>query len=106
MQSQDYIVDNDGNFRFTKVGLDNQASLLAKAGIDAKSIKTYEEYLQAREAASPYFVDYLQEEAEKLLKGKPNTIEWKAIRSIAFGSPEEQDKMLEKLKRKQTFKIV
>ena len=54
MQSQDYIVDNDGNFRFTKVGLDNQASLLAKAGIDAKSIKTYEEYLQAREAASPY----------------------------------------------------
>ena len=106
MQSQDYIVDNDGNFRFTKVGLDNQASLLAKAGIDAKSIKTYEEYLQAREAASPYFVDYLQEETEKLLKGKPDTIEWKAIRSVAFGSPEEQDKMLEKLKRKQTFKIV
>ena len=106
MQSKDYIVDNDGNFRFTKVGLDNQTSLLAKAGIDAKSIKTYEEYLQAREAASPYFVDYLQEETEKLLKGKPDTIEWKAIRSVAFGSPEEQDKMLEKLKRKQTFKIV
>jgi len=106
MQSQDYIVDNDGNFRFTKVGLDNQASLLAKAGIDAKGIKTYEEYLQAREAASPYFVDHLQEETEKLLKGKPDTIEWKAIRSIAFGSPEEQDKMLEKLKRKQAFKIV
>ncbi len=106
MQSQDYIVDNDGNFRFTKVGLDNQTSLLAKAGIDAKSIKTYEEYLQARETASPYFVDYLQEETEKLLKGKPDTTEWQAIRSIAFGSPEEQDKMLEKLKRKQVFKVV
>ena len=106
MQSQDYIVDNDGNFRFTKVGLDNQTSLLAKAGIDAKSIKTYEEYLQAREAASPYFVDYLQEETKKLLNGKPDTIEWQAIRSVAFGSPEEQDKMLEKLKRKKSFKII
>ena len=106
MQSQDYIVDNDGNFRFTKVGLDNQASLLAKAGIDASSIKTYEEYLQAREAASPYFAEYLQEETERLLKGKPDTIEWQAIRSIAFGSPDEQDRLLEKLKRKQTFKIV
>jgi len=106
MQSKDYIVDNDGNFRFTKVGLDNQTSLLAKAGIDATSIKTYEEYLQARQAASPYFAEYLKEETEKMIKGKPNTIEWQAIQSISFGSPEEQDKLLEKLKRKQTFKIV
>jgi len=106
MQSQDYIVDNDGNFRFTKVGLDNQTSLLAKAGIDAKSIRTYEEYLQAREAASPFFVEHLQEETERLLKGQPDTIEWQAIRSIAFGSPDEQDKLLEKLKRKKSFKII
>lgn len=106
MQSQDYIVDNDGNFRFTKVGLNNQTSLLAKAGIDAKSIKTYEEYLQARQAASPYFVKYLQEETDNLTNGKPDTIEWQAIRSIAFGSPDEQDRLLEMLKRKKSFKIV
>jgi len=106
MQSQDYIVDNDGHFRFTKVGLDNQSSLLAKAGIDASSIRTYEEYLQAREAASPFFVAYLQEETEKLLKGKPDSVEWQAIRSIAFGSADEQDRLLEKLKRKKLFKII
>ena len=106
MQSQDYIVDNDGNFRFTKVGLDNQTLLLAKAGIDAESIKTYEEYLQVREAASPFFVEYLQEETERLLKGQPDTIEWQAIRSIAFGSADEQDRLLEKLKRKKSFKII
>ena len=52
MQTQDYIVDDQGNFRFTRVGLDNQTPLLAKAGIDAKAIKTYAEYIQARQAAS------------------------------------------------------
>lgn len=106
MQTQDYIVDNQGNFRFTRVGLDNQAPLLAKAGIDAGSIKTYAEYIQARQAASPYFMEYLQEETEKRWKDKPDTLEWQAIRSIAFGSPEEQDRLLEKLKRKQNIKLV
>lgn len=106
MQTQDYIVDDQGNFRFTSVGLENQAPLLAKAGIDARAIKTYAEYIQARQAASPYFMEYLQEETEKRLKGKPDTLEWQAIRSIAFGTPEEQDQLLEKLKRKQSFKLV
>lgn len=106
MQTKDYIVDDQGNFRFTKVGLDNQAPLLAKAGIDARCIKTYAEYIQARQAASPYFMEYLQEETAKVLEGKPDTLEWQAIRSLAFGSPEEQDQLLEKLRRKQLFKIV
>ncbi|MCG8611999.1 MAG: hypothetical protein MI864_15850 [Pseudomonadales bacterium] len=106
MQTQDYIVDDQGNFRFTKVGLDNQATLLAKAGIDARSIKTYAEYIQARQAAGRYFLEYLQEETNKLMEGKPDTLEWQAIRSIAFGSPEEQDRLLKKLKRKQNIKLV
>lgn len=106
MQTQDYIVDDQGNFRFTKVGLNNQEPLLAKAGIDAKSIKTYADYIQARQAASPYFMEYLQEETEHLLNGKPDTLEWQAIRSIAFGTHEEQKQLLEKLKRKQSFRTV
>lgn len=106
MKTQDYIVDTDGNFRFTKTGLMNQVPLLAKAGIDAYSITTYTQYIQARKEASPYFVEYLQEETERLLAGKPDTLEWQAIRSVAFGSPDEQDAIVEKLRRKQSFKIV
>lgn len=106
MQTKDYIVDDQGNFRFTRVGLDSQAPLLAKAGIDANAIKTYAEYIQARQAARPFFMEYLQEETDQRLEGKPDTVEWQAIRSIAFGTPEEQERMLEKLKRKQSFKLV
>jgi len=106
MQTQDYIVDEQGNFRFTSTGLDSLAPLLAKAGIDAKHIKTYAEYIQARKAASPYFMEYLQEETEKRLKGKPDTLGSRAVRSIVFGSPEEQDELLEKLKRRRKFKTV
>ena len=106
MQTQDYIVDDDGNFRFTNTGLDNQAPLLAKAGIDARLIKTHREYLQARQAASPYFLEYLREEMDKRLDGKPDTLEWQAIRSIVFGSPDEQDKVLEKVRLKQSMRII
>ena len=106
METQDYIVDSDGNFRFTKPGLKSQAPLLAKAGIDAASIKTYPEYIQARQAASPYFLEYFREEADLELRDKPNTVEWNAIRSIAFGTAEEQIKMLEKLRQKNSIKIV
>lgn len=106
MKTKDYLVDNHGNFRFTKVGLESQAPLLAKAGIDAATIKTYVEYLRARKTASPYFMEYLQEETDKRLSDKPDTLEWQAIRSIAFGTQEEQQKLLEKLKRKKSLRIV
>ena len=106
MQTQNYILDDQGNFRFTKTGLENEAPLLAKAGINAQSIKTYREYLQARQAASPYFMEFLQEETDKRLIGKPDSLEWQAIQSIAYGSSEEQTKLLAKLKRKQSLKII
>jgi hypothetical protein len=108
MEVKSYIVDDQGNFRFTKAGLEDQTRLLAKAGIDARSIKTYAEYIKARQAARPYFWEYLQEETEKRLKGKPDTIEWQAIRSIVFGTREEQNLLLKKLelKRKLKLKIV
>ncbi len=106
MQTQNYVVDSNGNFRFTKTGLKSQAPLLAKAGIDAQGIKTYDHYVQARQAASPYFLEYLKEEADKMLKGKPQSTEWLAIRSIAYGTAEDQIKWLNKLKLKKSFTIV
>lgn len=106
MKTKDYLVDQYGNFRFTSKGLENQTKLLAKAGIDAGSIKTFEGYLQARQAAKPFFLEYLQEEIDKQLEGRPDTIEWQAIRSIAYGSTEDQDQMLEKVRRKQSLKTV
>ena len=106
MQTKDYLVDTNGHFRFTQQGLKNQAPLLAKAGINANSIKTYSEYLKARQSASPYFLLHLQEATEEILKEKPNSLEWQAIRSIAFGSAIEQNKFLEKLKQKKTLKVI
>lgn len=106
MRTQDYLVDDQGNFRFTRVGLDNQAPLLAMAGFDAKNIKTYADYIQARQAASPYFMEYLQEETEKRLAGKPNTVEWRAIRSIVLGTRKEQESLLGKLRNKQKLSSV
>ena len=106
MQKNDYIVDGQGNFRFTKVGIESQAPLLVKAGIDATAIKTYTQYIQARQAASPYFLEYLREETDKMLTGKPDTLEWQAIRSIAFGNQDEQQALLKKIKLKQSFRLV
>lgn len=106
MNSQDFIVDEKGTFRFTQIGLENQTLLLAKAGIDARTIKTFDDYLDARRLAAPYFIEYLQEEIDKRLAGKPDTLELRAIRSVVFGSPEEQAMLLERLKRKLSLKIV
>ena len=99
MQTNHYIVDDEGNFRFTSVGLEEEGPLLARAGIDPTSIKTYEAYIQARKTAGPYFMDYLRDETDRMLEGKPDTVEWQAIRSIAFGSDEEQKALIEKMKR-------
>jgi hypothetical protein len=106
MQTNDFIVDEQGNFRFTKIGLANQSGLLAKANIRPGDIKTYKQYIQAREACSPYFLENLREEFGQQLEGKPDTLEWQAIRSIVFGSSEERDALIAKVKRKQSFKIV
>lgn len=105
-QSREYIVDNDGNFRFTKNGLKEQAPLLAKAGIDARTIKTYSQYLQARKKASPYFMEYLQECLELRLGDAPNTLEVQALRSLVYGTKEDQEKMIQKMKKRKLFKIV
>ena len=98
--SHNYIVDHDGNFRFTKNGLKEVAPLLAKAGINTHSIKTYEQYIKARKAASPYFLEYLQEQTNEKLADKPDTLEWNAIRAIVFETPEEADALLAKVKKK------
>lgn len=106
MQTKDYIVDEDGNFRFTEVGLESQTPLLAKAGIDACTIKTYAQYIQARKAASPYFIEYLQEETDKQLDGKPDTLGWQAIKSLAYSSVEEQEQLIEKLRKRKHLSVV
>lgn len=106
MQTDHYLVDDEGNFRFTSRGLAEEGPLLAKAGINPDSIKTYKNYIEAREAAGPHFLEYLQEETDRMLDGKPETVEWRAIRSIAFGSDKEQKALIEKLKRKKSFRIV
>jgi hypothetical protein len=40
-------------------------SLFAKAGIDIRSVKTYDDYLAARTKSRPYFIEWLCEQIEQ-----------------------------------------
>ena len=100
MQTFDYIFDEQGNFRFTRTGLENQSALFTMAGIDANAIKTYDDYLNARRAASPFFLEYLEWDTEERLKNTPDSLEKQAILSIVFGTEAEQDRPIKKLATK------
>lgn len=104
--STDYIVDDQGNFRFTRQGLKLQAPLLRKAGIDARSIKTFEQYLQAQKAAMPYFSEYLQEFADQSLAENPDCLEHQLLHAILCGDEARQKMIKAKMDRKKTLKLV
>ena len=104
--STDYIVDDRGNFRFTKEGLESQASLLRKAGIDARSIKTFDQYLQARKASSPYFDEYLREMVDEDLAKDPDCLERQLIRAVIYGDKAQQKIIIDKIDRKKALKLV
>lgn len=55
-----YLVDRNGNLRFTPNGIAELQDYFAMAGIHIKEIRTYQGYLNARRAASPYFLEWLE----------------------------------------------
>lgn len=97
-----YLVDDSGKLRFTREGLQELGSYFALAGIDIKYIKTLEAYKQAREQASPYFLEHLSERASHW----PSTDQFDLLKIAVFGSEDDLERESKRLDLKQSFKLV
>ena len=73
-----YTVDDAGNIFFTPEGLEELAPYFHYAGIDIKTIKTKQQYLDARTQARPYFWDWMI----KTTGDVPDTLEGRALMAI------------------------
>jgi len=60
------LIWTDGHVAFTEEGRRELAPYFARAGIDLGTIKTRKQYLEARRATSPYFLEHLR---SRLLMG-------------------------------------
>lgn len=75
-----YLCDSKGNLRFTPQGLSELGPYLAMAGIDIRSIATKDQYIKARQVASPYFLSWLEQRAQ----GWPDTDQFNLLRHALF----------------------
>ncbi len=75
-----YLTASKGRLRFTQQGQETLRPYFALAGIDIRNIKTEAEYFQARQQASPYFMDWLMQRSENW----PDTDQFKLLKSAMF----------------------
>ncbi|MCG8074815.1 MAG: hypothetical protein JAY75_01050 [Candidatus Thiodiazotropha taylori] len=92
-----YYTEVLGQFRFTDEGLKELRPYFAKAGININAIKTKENYLMARQAASPWFMEHMRQLAEE---GSKNTLEDQALISIFSGDPQKTEALFAKLEKR------
>ena len=64
IQADGIIIGDDGSVRFTGRYLQELTDYFATADIDIQTIKTKEDYLNARRAASPYFEQWIAKKVE------------------------------------------
>lgn len=60
-----YSVEPNGSIRFSRHEYKEMQELFYQAGISIQSLKTYEDYLCAREKAAPYFLSWIEATFEK-----------------------------------------
>jgi hypothetical protein len=96
-QKDGFLVSSSGGIRWTSQGLKKMRARFAAAGIDIRSLRTLEQYLQARMAIDPL----LDHELVRLARGRgPITDERKLLMAVVDGS-EVQARQLEfKLKNR------
>lgn len=97
-----YIVSSDGAIRFTPAGLDWLGPYFAKAGIAIASIKTYEEYKEARRKSAPYFMERIADYLDTL----PDTGDYLLIKASLLDSSEVFEEKLRIHELKKSMKIV
>ena len=78
-----YLADSRGRLRFTKSGKETLRPYFSLAGIDIERITTEAEYFQARQAASPYFMDWLKQRANNW----PDSDQFELLKETLFDLP-------------------
>ena len=103
LTSDFFTIDKNGMIHFTPEGETEYRSYFEYAGIDFDSIKTKQDYLEARRIASPYLFPWMEKEAMTL----PDTLERKWLLScITRGrSQEEHEALVKKVKKKNKLGI-
>lgn len=97
-----YIVDQDGNLRFTTPGRKELSGLFATAGMSIDSIKTERDYLLARQSAQPFFMEWLAKRAESF----PKTLIHDCLKAAVFGTDEEFQTLFEKLEMRNKLTVI
>ncbi len=93
---------DNGELSFTEKGREELTDYFTFAGIDISKIRTYSEYVSARECAAPYFMEWMKSKTSSL----PNNGEIDLIRSALFDTPDEHLKKMDKFKRRKSLQLV
>ena len=76
-----FLSDHTGNLRFTSKGASELRPYFAMAGIDINNINTMDDYYQARKAASPYFMEWMNLRA----KNWPDNDQFQLLKNALTG---------------------
>ena len=97
-----FLQDEVGNISFTKEGLEFLGPYFGKADIDILSIRTIEDYYEARRQASPHFMAHLQD----VLSEWPDTDETRLVRSAVFDENDEFKAKNARFKLKKSLRLI
>lgn len=102
LTSEHYLVSTNGQIKFTDAGLEWFRPYLAYAGIDIRTIKTWDAFVEARSRAAPYFMKRLADHVKSL----PTGGEYDLLRSIMLDDEATCNKKFMDFDRRKTFKLV
>ena len=91
LEADGLIIADDGSVRFTGRHKKEMASYFEMAGINIDDIKTKDEYVAARKAASPYFEEWLQSVVAK--RGVGKNLERDLLLAVLAGDQESARKL-------------
>lgn len=100
-KTQHINVDENGNLSFTEAGDTHHRDYFAYVGIDINTIKTLDQYQQARAIAEPHFLAYL---ADTLTKGKKG-LEYRALELCLTGNDEELQRIKKIIQRRNALNL-
>jgi len=102
MNSYFYLLDDCGNIRFTREGLDHLSPLFELAGIDIKNVRTMQDYQQARKQASPYFLQHL---SDRVLTW-PDTDQFRLLKTAILGNEKDLQREVHRFEMKKCLKVI
>ena len=102
VDSQYYLMDDFGKLRFTKPGIQSLKPYFDLAGIDINTIRTIESYQQAREQASPFFMEHLAKRASSW----QDTDQFQLLKTAVFGSKEDLEQEIRLFDLKKSIKVI